>query len=82
MNPARLLRILMSEIAHLIRVLRSERTIQNKQHSRNEIKNRWHAKINHRLQLDFIEAIKNKAETKKAHPGHTLYIYNEDDPTR
>ena len=51
-GPSRLLRILLSESAHLIWVLRCERTIQGLRHSTNTIKSRWLNKINHRLNLD------------------------------
>ena len=51
-GPSRLLRILISESAHLIWVLRCERTIQGLHHSTNTIKSRWLNKIDHRLNLD------------------------------
>jgi len=53
-NPgrSRLLRILLSESAHLIWVLRCERIIQGTKHSAGTTINRWTNKINHRLSLD------------------------------
>ena len=51
-GPSRLLRILISESAHLIWVLRCERTIQGLRHSTSTIKSRWLDKINHQLRLD------------------------------
>ena len=59
-NPgrSRLLRILLSESAHLIWVLRCERVIQGTNHSVNAIINRWTNKINHRLTLDRFIATK------------------------
>ena len=51
-GPSRLLRILISESAHLIWVLRCERTIQGLRHSTGAIKSRWLNKMNHRLSLD------------------------------
>ena len=51
-GPSRLLRILISESAHLIWVLRCERTIQGLSHSTDSIKTRWYNKINDRLNLD------------------------------
>ena len=53
-NPgkSRLLRILLSESAHLIWVLRCERVIQETLHTNEAVKTRWYNKINHRLSLD------------------------------
>ena len=51
-GPSRLLQILISESAHLIWVLRCERTIQGLTHSPDSIKTRWCNKINQRLDLD------------------------------
>ncbi|KAH9008164.1 hypothetical protein EDB83DRAFT_2211893, partial [Lactarius deliciosus] len=56
----RLLHIPISESAHLIWVLRCERTIQLKTHSAQEIKNRWLQAINERLTNDKIIATKVK----------------------
>ncbi|KAH9017009.1 hypothetical protein EDB85DRAFT_2279772 [Lactarius pseudohatsudake] len=56
----RLLHILSSESAHLIWVLRCERSIQLKTHSAQEIKNRWLRVINERLTNDKIIATKVK----------------------
>jgi hypothetical protein len=52
-NPgrSRLLRLLLSESAHLIWVLRCERVIQETNHSVDSTINRWTNKINHRLTL-------------------------------
>ena len=51
-GPSRLLRILISESAHLIWVLRCECTIQGLNHSANTIKSRWCNKIDQRINLD------------------------------
>jgi ribonuclease HI len=55
-GTTRLLQILLSESAHLIWVLRCERTIQNKSHLASEIKSRWFLAINARLREDKITA--------------------------
>ncbi|KAG1807249.1 uncharacterized protein BJ212DRAFT_1536934 [Suillus subaureus] len=52
----RLLRILISESAHLIWVLRCDRTINGVQHSEQSITKRWTTMINKRLQTDRITA--------------------------
>ncbi|KIJ57482.1 hypothetical protein HYDPIDRAFT_45670, partial [Hydnomerulius pinastri MD-312] len=51
-GPFRLLRILISESAYLMCVLRCERTIQGLSHTIENITSRWCRKINNRLQLD------------------------------
>jgi len=51
-GPSRLLRILISESAHLIWVLRCERTIQGLNHSIEAVKTRWRNKINQCIDLD------------------------------
>ena len=53
-NPGKscLLRILLSESAHLIWVLRCERVIQERLHTNEVGKTLWYNKINHRLSLD------------------------------
>ncbi|KAG1876108.1 hypothetical protein C8R48DRAFT_811459 [Suillus tomentosus] len=51
-GASRLLRILISESAHLIWVLRCDTTINGTNHTERAIKNRWMSKINQRLQLD------------------------------
>ena len=60
-------RILMTESAHLIWVLRCERRITNEDDPRNShteeiVKKRWHKKINERMQIDCYEnkALKTK----------------------
>ena len=53
----RLYRILISESAHLIWVLRCERRIRNEDtenHSERAIYNKWHNKINSRMQVDCL----------------------------
>ncbi|KAG2050448.1 ribonuclease H-like protein [Suillus hirtellus] len=55
-GSARLLRILMSESAHLIWTLRCDRTINGTQHSEQSITKRWSTIINKRLQTDRITA--------------------------
>jgi len=51
-SPSRLLRILISESAHLIWVLRCERTIQGLNHLADAIKTRWKNKIDQRINID------------------------------
>ncbi|KAI0037636.1 hypothetical protein FA95DRAFT_1671746, partial [Auriscalpium vulgare] len=51
-GATRLLRILISESAHLIWVLRCERAIAGKTHSHEQIIRRWTNKINDRLNID------------------------------
>jgi hypothetical protein len=52
----RLLRILISESAHLIWVLRCDRTINGTKHSEQSINKRWITTLNKRLQTDRITA--------------------------
>jgi hypothetical protein len=52
----RLLRILISELAHLIWVLRCDRTINGAQHSKQSINKCWITTLNKRLQTDRITA--------------------------
>ena len=61
-GAVRLLQILLTELAHLIWVLRCERVIQQKDHSTNEIKTRWVANINKRLTEDKIITTKVKRD--------------------
>ena len=65
-GPSRLLRILISESAHLIWALRCEHTIQGLNHSIDAIKSRWLNKINQHINLD----------------RHTATIYNRKPITR
>ena len=65
-GPSRLLRILISESAHLIWALHCEHTIQGLNHSIDAIKSRWLNKINQRINLD----------------RHTATIYNRKPITR
>ena len=53
-GTARLLQILLTELAHLIWVLRCKRVIQEKTHTASEIKTRWFNNINKRLTEDRI----------------------------
>ncbi|KAG0700961.1 RnaseH-domain-containing protein [Suillus ampliporus] len=55
-GTTRLLRILISESAHLIWALRCDRTINGVQHSEQSIIKRWMTTINKRLQTDRITA--------------------------
>ena len=55
-GATRLLQILIFETAHLIWVLCCERVIQNKTHTMEEIRLRWHKAINRRLTDDKINA--------------------------
>jgi hypothetical protein len=61
-GAVRLLQILLTELAHLIWVLRCERVIQQKDHSTNEIKTRWVANINKQLTEDKIITTKVKRD--------------------
>ena len=63
-GKTRLLQILISESAHLIWVLRCERTIQENNHSDKEIKARWLRKINERLTCDRIITTKIKRDKR------------------
>ncbi|KIM57098.1 hypothetical protein SCLCIDRAFT_131321, partial [Scleroderma citrinum Foug A] len=51
-GSSRLLRIFVSESAHLIWVLRCERTIQGRNHSPDAVRSRLQNRINHRITLD------------------------------
>ncbi|KAF8836785.1 hypothetical protein BDN67DRAFT_910461, partial [Paxillus ammoniavirescens] len=51
-GASRLLRILISEAAHLIWVLRCERVIGDRVHTRETTERRWMNKLSHRSQLD------------------------------
>jgi ribonuclease HI/exonuclease III len=57
-GTSRLLRVTLSEAAHLIWALRCERVIQGKAHSTGEVERRWTNKMNTRLTLDRVSAIK------------------------
>ncbi|KAG0694780.1 hypothetical protein DFH29DRAFT_985146 [Suillus ampliporus] len=59
-GASRLLRILISESAYLIWVLRCECVIQNKSHNKRQVTKRWCKIIEHRLQLDRVSAGKIK----------------------
>ena len=60
---ARLMRILITESAHLIWVLRCERVMQGKTHTEREIRSRWTRTINKRLTEDRIITTKIKRDT-------------------
>ena len=66
-GPSRLLRILISESAHLIWVLCCERTIQGLNHSADAIKTRWRNKITQHFNLDchIAKVFNHKPITKK-----------------
>jgi len=66
-GPSRLLCILISESAHLIWVLRCERTIREVNHPTETVKSRWHNKINQRIDLDrhLTSMYNRKPVTKK-----------------
>ena len=51
-GPSRLLRILLSELSHLIWVLRCKRTIQGSIHSPSTTATRWKNKINQHISTD------------------------------
>ncbi|KAG2738109.1 hypothetical protein P692DRAFT_20759626 [Suillus brevipes Sb2] len=63
-GASRLLRILISESAYLIWILRCERVIQSKAHTNQNTTTRWMHAINHRLNLDRITASKIKRDNK------------------
>ncbi|KAI0263875.1 hypothetical protein BGY98DRAFT_1045097, partial [Russula aff. rugulosa BPL654] len=76
-RATRLLHILLSESAHLIRVLRRERVIRDQTHTPSEIRNRWLRSINMRLTDDRITALKIKQDKQslqknKRHLEHVL----------
>jgi hypothetical protein len=58
------MQIIISELAHLIWVLRCKRIIQEKEHSENEIKKRWHQVLNRRLTNDKIKVTKIKRDNR------------------
>ena len=62
----RLLQILISEVAHLIWVLRCERVVREppRIHTENEVKTRWLKMINTRLTEDKITATKLKRDER------------------
>jgi ribonuclease HI len=74
-GAVRLLQILISESAYLIWVLRCERVIREKTHTRNEIERRWNLAINKRLIEDKIVATKIKRD--KAHIQKLINTWEE-----
>ena len=70
-GASRLLRILLSESAHLIWVLRCERVIQGRDHNHLETRNKWFHAINKRLTVDKINA-----STIKRNKGFTTLVVN------
>jgi len=70
-GASHLLKILISESAFLIWVLRCERVIQEKNHNHQEIKARWLHVINSRLTDDKIATSKIKRDK-----GFTLLVSN------
>lgn len=60
---ARLMRILMTESAHLIWAIRCERVVQEKTHTEREIRSKWLHAINKRLTEDRIIITKIKRDT-------------------
>ncbi|KAG2050968.1 ribonuclease H-like protein [Suillus hirtellus] len=60
-----LLRILISELAYLIWVIRCECVIREQAHTDEHTITQWTNTINHRLQLDRVVACKTKRSTKK-----------------
>ncbi|KAI0037711.1 hypothetical protein FA95DRAFT_1551472 [Auriscalpium vulgare] len=69
-GATRLLKILISESAHLIWVIRCERAIAGKTHSKAEIRRRWIKKINDRVSIDRYCA-RQKSKSKKKDPSST-----------
>ena len=76
-GASRLLQILISKTAHLTWVMRCERTIQNKQHTDDEIRARWLQAINDRLTYDRIIAVKIKRNAK-----HTNLVKHTWEPVK
>ncbi|KAG2032909.1 hypothetical protein BDR03DRAFT_1077719 [Suillus americanus] len=75
-NPdgaSRLLKILTSESAHLIWVLRCKRTIKEQTHMDNDIVKRWTNAINRHLQLDRVIACKLKRTPKATTRVHNTW---------
>ena len=85
----RLYRILMTESAHLIWVLRCERRIANEDnpqnyHTTESVKNRWYEKMNSRMQIDCLLTnnylYENRAlKTKKVYGTWAKCSTNEED---
>ena len=67
-GPARLLRILLSELTRLIWVLRCEKTIQGSEHNAQTVTTRWRNKINQRISTNCFLA----AHYKSKHFTHHL----------
>jgi hypothetical protein len=63
-GPTRLLQIIISESAYLVWVPRCEKNIKLRNHSEEEIRNRWYAQINLRLTNDRILATKIKRDPR------------------
>jgi ribonuclease HI len=83
----RLYRILMSESAHLIWILRCERRIRDEDHSERAIYNRWDRKINDRMRVDCLltnEYLfeKKALKTKKVYDTWTKYSTSTTDLRR
>ncbi|KAG0699321.1 ribonuclease H-like protein [Suillus ampliporus] len=74
-GASRLMRILISESAYLIWVLRCERVIQSTSHNKRHVTKRWSKAIEHRLQLDRVSAAKLKRT-----PVFTSLIISRENP--
>ncbi|KAI0053706.1 ribonuclease H-like protein [Auriscalpium vulgare] len=72
-GPTRLLKILISESAHLIWVLRCERAIAGKVHTRAEIQRRWTRKINDRISIDRLSARLTPRKGKQQKPTYETW---------
>ena len=72
-GPTRLLQLLISEMAHLVWVLRCERVIRDEKHTDQQIKSRWLHAINDRLTCDRIIATKIKRDEKHTHLVKTTW---------
>ena len=71
-GPSRLLRILLSESAHLIWVLRCERTIQGTTHSPSAVEMRWKNKLNQRIATDrFLASFYERGNFTRSLVYHT-----------
>ncbi|EIN07268.1 ribonuclease H-like protein [Punctularia strigosozonata HHB-11173 SS5] len=79
-NRSRLMRILISESAYLIWVLRCERTIQDRKHSGETIRRRWAMAIQRRLESDHAMAcrtIRTESHVRKVQGTWDGLLLNE-----
>ncbi|KAG2053126.1 hypothetical protein BDR06DRAFT_982913 [Suillus hirtellus] len=72
-GASHLLKILISESAHLIWTMRHDRIINSNTHTETTTKSRWYNTINKRLQLDRVITSKTKRNTKSANSVKTTW---------